>query len=126
MRIRVAKLIERLPYVWGWAWGLSGHVVWSGSHALVKRVLLVIVTKSFFSHHINAAPAGSLLRPRHNSKQKSKDERPAKMSGSENKGATAPKRVESDVYDRQIRLWGADAQVRTTFSCLIFVGWSGG
>ena len=29
----------------------------------------------------------------------------------EDKGTTAPKRVESDVYDRQIRLWGADAQV---------------
>ena len=46
---------------------------------------------------------------------------------SENKGAAGPKRVESDVYDRQIRLWGADAQVRTTtFSCLIFVGWRSG
>jgi hypothetical protein len=27
-----------------------------------------------------------------------------------NNGITAPKRNESDVYDRQIRLWGADAQ----------------
>jgi hypothetical protein len=26
--------------------------------------------------------------------------------------AAAPKRDESDVYDRQIRLWGAEAQVR--------------
>jgi hypothetical protein len=29
--------------------------------------------------------------------------------------AAAPKRVESDVYDRQIRLWGADAQVRSFY-----------
>lgn len=26
---------------------------------------------------------------------------------------TAPKRSESDVYDRQIRLWGAEAQVNS-------------
>ena len=45
------------------------------------------------------------------------DERRATKMSSENKEAAAPKRVESDVYDRQIRLWGADAQVRTTFSC---------
>jgi len=44
-------------------------------------------------------------------------ERRATKMSSENKEAAAPKRVESDVYDRQIRLWGADAQVRTTFSC---------
>ena len=33
------------------------------------------------------------------------------MSSDDKGSAAAPKRVESDVYDRQIRLWGADAQV---------------
>ena len=33
------------------------------------------------------------------------------MSAADKGTTTAPKRVESDVYDRQIRLWGADAQV---------------
>lgn len=33
------------------------------------------------------------------------------MSSDDKGRAAAPKRVESDVYDRQIRLWGADAQV---------------
>ena len=45
------------------------------------------------------------------------------MSSDDNKGtAAAPKRVESDVYDRQIRLWGADAQVsvlRLFFSAVL-------
>ena len=35
----------------------------------------------------------------------------ATMSSDDKGSAAAPKRVESDVYDRQIRLWGADAQV---------------
>ena len=44
------------------------------------------------------------------------------MSSDDKGTAAAPKRVESDVYDRQIRLWGADAQVsalRLFFSAVL-------
>jgi len=34
------------------------------------------------------------------------------MAEKEGTNKDAPKRNESDVYDRQIRLWGAEAQVR--------------
>jgi len=35
--------------------------------------------------------------------------------------AAAPKRVESDVYDRQIRLWGADAQRKMSSARVLYV-----
>ena len=113
-----------------------------GSPIVAKPVFLFIITHSTLNDPAarqalgnSAPPLGS--RPPPPPHQRRYERRATKMS-SENKEAAAPKRVESDVYDRQIRLWGADAQVRTTFSCdllgflfrsaaccttLIFVGW---
>jgi hypothetical protein len=34
--------------------------------------------------------------------------------------SSIPKRKEEDVYDRQIRLWGADAQVRVCFCSSLY------
>lgn len=65
---------------------------------------MVIVVRSFFFASSYAEAAG---RPGNKAKAK----KYPTMSSDDKGSAAAPKRVESDVYDRQIRLWGADAQV---------------
>lgn len=95
----------------------------SAGRPIEKPVFLFIIithstnstTRQALGSRQLAPPLDLGPRPRH-----IKDERRATKMSSENKEAAAPKRVESDVYDRQIRLWGADAQVRTTFraTCL--------
>ena len=63
---------------------------------------------SFLRHHWGLTATGRLAAPPYLGTRQAKY---PTMSSDDLGSAAAPKRVESDVYHRQIRLWGADAQV---------------
>ena len=57
-------------------------------------------------------------------KTKEKNTNP-KMSNAADESKSSPDPTESDIYDRQIRLWGADAQERINKARVLYVNITG-